>query len=219
MSDDWRLRVQLEAESRAHELMARLAARDLKHDLAESFHDRVVVSRDGSTVFCYADSRDQAEAAARSIDSLKDEHDWQLTSHLERWHPTAERWEPPEEGLPTTASEQSLEHDELIEAEREESRHQGFPMFEVRLKCDSRQDAEDLARRLEAEGIPTVHRWQFIVVGAADEDSANALAARIRSKAPPGTEVMAEASLQEVAQNAPYATPFGPFSVFGGLAG
>jgi hypothetical protein len=64
-----------------------------------------------------------------------------------------------------------------------------------------------------------VQRWQFVVVGATDQDSASALAERIRGEAPPGTEVMAEGSVQEVAQDAPFATPFSPFSVFGGLGG
>jgi hypothetical protein len=57
------------------------------------------------------------------------------------------------------------------------------------------------------------------VVGAPDEDAASALAERIRAEAAPGSTVTAEASISEVVSEAPLATPFGPFAVFGGLGG
>ncbi|HUO71862.1 MAG TPA: hypothetical protein VMU39_13890 [Solirubrobacteraceae bacterium] len=219
MAEDWRLRVQFEHETAAQKLTTRLQARDLEHDLESSFHDRVVVSRDGPIVFCYANSRDQAEAAQRAIEKLKQEHGWTIEIDLERWHPLAERWEAPDAELPDTPAERQQEHAELIESEREESREQKFPMFEVRVQCESHRDAEQLAEKLAAEGIPTVHRSQFVVAGADDEDAANALAERIRQEAPPGTTVTAEGSVAETAQDAPYGTTFSPFSVFGGLAG
>jgi len=107
-----------------------------------------------------------------------------------------------------------------MESEREESRTQGYPDFEVRVKCPSRHDAEALAARLRDEGIPSVHRWEFVVLGANDEDAANALAERVRGEAPSGSVVTAEVSAAEIAADAPGATPFGnPFAVFGGLAG
>jgi hypothetical protein len=219
MPEDWRIHVRLEAESRADELMARLNARNLVHDLRESFHERVIVSRDGAMVFCYANSRQQVEAAARAIESISSEHGWQLQTAVERWHPSAERWQPPDEQLAGTGAQNSREHQELIESERAESREQGFPMFEVRVTCESRQAAESLAQQLASERIPIVHRWQFVLVGAADEDSANSIAARVRAEAPPGTTVTVEGSIQEITQDAPYATPFSPFAVFGGLGG
>jgi hypothetical protein len=219
MSDDWRVRVDLEGEDQARELAKRLAAFDLSHDLQKSFRDRVVVSRDGAEVFCYADTREQAEASARAIRSLANEHQWQLTSELTRWHPTAEAWEGPDTPLPQTDAELAAERAELMQQEREESLAQGYPDFEVRVRCPSRHDAEGLAERLRAEGIPSVHRWQFVVLAAPDEDSANALAERVRREAPAGSTVTAEASVPEVVAEAPLATPFSPFAVFGGLGG
>jgi hypothetical protein len=58
-----------------------------------------------------------------------------------------------------------------------------------------------------------------VVAGADDEDTARGLAERIRKEAPAGATVLAEGSVQEIAQDAPFATPFTPFSVFGGLGG
>jgi hypothetical protein len=219
MAEDWRLRVQLEHEGAARELVARLQARDLEHTLETAFRSRVVVSRDGSVVFCYADSRAQAEAARRAIEKLSDQHAWSIEMDFERWHPVAERWESPEAELPDSPADLSQEHAERIQAERDESRERGFPMFEVRVRLDSHRDAEELAQRLGADGIRTVHRWRFVVAGADDEDSAEALAARIREEAPPGSSVVAEASTQEVTRDEPYATPFSPFAVLGGLGG
>lgn len=220
MSDDWRLRVVLADERQARELADRLERFSSDHDLAAAFSDRVIVSRDDTEVFCYADTREQAEAAERAIRSLASDHGWELTAELRRWHPIAEEWEDADRPLPATDAEIAAEHAEVIDAEREESREQGYPEFEVRVRCRSRHDANELAQRLRAEGIDTVHRWEFVVLGAADEDAARELADRIRREAPPGSTVLAEASVSEVADEAPFATPFNnPFAVFGGLGG
>jgi hypothetical protein len=219
MSDDWRLRVVLKDDGEARELAQRLAKSDLEHDLKESFHDRVVVSRDDAEVFLYADSREQLDAAGRAVASLASDRGWQPTTELRRWHPTAEEWEDPDQPLPRSEAELATERDEAMQSERAESRAQGFPDFEVRVRCHSRHDAQQLAERLRAEGVPSVHRWEFVLLGAPDEDSANALAERIRREAPSGSVVTAEASVAEASAEAPLATPFGPFAVFGGLGG
>lgn len=221
MSDDWRLRVSLADDGQARELADRLAAFNSSHEMGNSFGERVVVSRDGAEVFCYSDTREQAQAAERAIQSVAAEHHWQLTTEFRRWHPVAEEWEDPDQPLPETDAQRAGEHAETVARERMESLSQGFPDFEVRVKCASRHDAHRLAERLSGEGIPNVHRWHFVVIGATDEDSANALAERVRREAPPGTEVSAEASVQEITTEAPEAsTPFNnPFAVLGGLGG
>jgi hypothetical protein len=219
MSDDWRLRIELADEKEAGELAKRLSKFDLPHDLQASYHDRVVVSHDGNEVFCYADTREQADAAGRAISSLASERGWRIAPELRRWHPAAERWEDPDAPLPESESAQAAERNELMQSERQESLAQGFPDFEVRVKCGSRHEAEKLAERLRREGIRCVHRWQFVVAAAPDEDTARQLAERIRSEAPPDSTVTAEASIPEAVSEAPLATPFSPFAVFGGLGG
>jgi hypothetical protein len=212
--------VEFEDEGQARELAERLQKFDSEHDLSGAFHDRVVVSRDDAKVFLYADTREQLEAAERAVRSLATEHQWQLTTDAKRWHPTAEEWEDPERPLPQSGAELAAERDEAMDLERQESAAQGFPDFEVRVRCRSRHDAQQLAERLRSEGIASVHRWEFVVIGAPDEDAANALADRIRQEAPPGSTVTAEASIAEAASEAPLATPFNnPFAVFGGLGG
>ncbi len=221
MSDDWRVRIEFDDDDHARELAKRLSKSDLPHDLETAFRNRVVVSRDGAEVFCYADTREQAESAQRAIGALASSQGWQITSELRRWHSVAEEWEDPDQPLPHTESERAAEHAQLVEEEREESVHQGFPDFEVRVRCHSRTDAEALSQRLSGEGIRNIQRWHFVVIGADDEDSANALAERVRSEAPEGSEVTAETSVQELGAEAPdVRTPFNnPFAVFGGIAG
>ncbi len=145
MSDDWRLRVEMGDDRSAHQLTDRLANFDREHDLSTSFADRVAVSRDGSEVFCYADTRDQIDATEKAIRALAEEHHWQLTTELQRWHAAAEEWEDPDAALPDSDASLAAEHAELIENEREESKAQGYPEYEVRVQCPSQRDAEQLA--------------------------------------------------------------------------
>jgi hypothetical protein len=212
MSDDWRLEIELHETGFAHALTDRFRATDLEHDLERAFQDRVVVSRDGAQVFCYVDSREQADRVSRLIQTLASDHEWHLDMQLRRWHPVAEKWEDPDVPIP---DDTEAEHEELIDSERQELATQGYPDFDVRVECRSHRDAVELAEKLAGEGLPVVRRWKFLLVGAADEDSAQALAQRLRAEAPAGATVTVEgnasAVIDQVGPN--------PFAIFGGLGG
>ena len=214
MSDDWRLRVNLHDRGHAHELSRRLESPELEHDLERSYHDRVVVSQDGPEVFCYAGTREQAQRAQQVVHSLADAADWQLDTELSHWHPTAEAWEEPDKPLPASDAERAAEHRELVERERAESLAQGYPEFEVRVQCEAHHDALQLAERLRREGLPSVHRWRYLVIGALDEDTARALAARLRAEVPAGSTVTVEGNPRAILDETP-----NPFAVLGGLGG
>jgi hypothetical protein len=215
MNDDWRLRVDLREAGLARDLSEHLEASELARDLHASFHDRVVVSVDGPEVFCYAGTQEQAEAAEKLIRSVAAEHGWQIESELTRWHPIAEEWENPDRPLPEGYAERAAERAELAEREREESAERGYPEFEVRVQCRSRGECAQFAQRLRNEGLPTLHRAHFLLVGAADEESASVLAERIRGEAPEGSTVSVEGTLRAVYDDRPFKT----FAVFGGLGG
>lgn len=213
MNDDWRLRIDLHDDGFAHRLSELLESEELEHDLERSFHDRVVVSVDGPTVFCYTGTRSQAEGVEQVVRQLTDEHGWKLDVELAHWHPTAEQWEDPDLPLPTDQAAAVHEREERVEQEREESAEQGYPEFEVRVQCSNRAHAGELAGRLEHEGIPNLHRWSYILIGATDEDSANALAERLRGEAPAGAQVTVERNQRAIYDNLPRS----PFAVLGGL--
>jgi hypothetical protein len=215
MSDDWRLRIGFLDGGRAPELRDRLEANVLEHELADAFHDRVAVSVDGPEVFLYAGTREQAGRAEQLVRSLAAERGWQVEVELTRWHPAAEEWRDPDEPLPASHDEQAAERAALIERERRESAASGHPEFEVRIQCESHRDATALGDVLEAEGIPVARRWRYLVVGASDEDSAKALADRVRAEAPPGTVVISEGTPRTVSEG----SPGNPFAIFGGLGG
>ncbi len=215
MNDDWRLRITLHEREHVDTLEDDLAASVLEHELIQSMHDRLIVSRDEAEVFCYAGTRDQAEAAEAAIRAIADKHAWAPSFELTHWHPTAEEWEDADKPLPTSDADRAAEHAEMIARERASERERGYPDYEVRIECVSRQEALAFSERLRAEGIPNIHRFKYLLIGAADEDSAQALADRLRTDAPAGSVVTVEGTLASVeageARN--------PFAFFTGIAG
>jgi hypothetical protein len=216
MGDDWRLQIGLFEQGTAHALTEHLAAGKLGDDLEEAFGKRLVVSADPPNVFVYAGDREQAEAAEGKIREVAAEHGWDIEIELKHWHPTAEDWEDPDKPLPSSDAEQLAEHEVLVAQEREDSDIRGYPEYEVRIECPSHHDTVKLDKRLHDEGFPTVRRWKYLLVGADDEDSANALAERLRGEAPQGSTVTAEPSLRQTYDDEPTR---GSFAIFGGLGG
>jgi hypothetical protein len=215
MSDDWRLRIHVHDPEHAVQMGEQLAAWNLQDELEAAFHDRVAISGEGNEAFCYTATREQAERVREMISSLASEKGWQLDIELARWHPVAEEWEDPDKPLPSSETDVDAEHAELMTREREEATEQGYPDFEVRVHCRSRSSAIELGDRLRAEGIPSVRRFHYLLVGAPDEDTAAALAKRIADESPPGAVVTTEGT----GRDAYAARPNNPFSIFGGLGG
>jgi hypothetical protein len=191
--DDWRIRIEVEEEEHARGLLDRLAgdldseARTLAHQLESH---RLAVSRDGDTVFVYAPTHADAERAHAVVEAELRAHGIEArTSRVEHWLDEEDRWddEPPGE----TWEEEELER--------------GFAPWEVRVECPSRQEASELAERLESEGYRPERRFQYLIVGAASREEADALAARLHGEVEAGGEVVWETS------------PGNPFAVFGGL--
>jgi hypothetical protein len=216
MSDDWRLKAALVDEGAAKALTERLEAERLGEDVEASVGDRVVVSGDGADVFVYADTREQAEAAAEVIRGLAAKHKWDVELELKRWHPTAEEWKDPDVPLPQSDADRAAEHAELVAKEREEGAERGYAPYEVKVHCSHHGETVDLADRLRNEGFPVIRRWHYLIVGASDEDNAKALAERLRAEAPAGATVTAEVSERAAWDDDPGR---GSFAVFGGLGG
>jgi hypothetical protein len=215
MNDDWRIEADFDDVGHIRALVEQLDARGLEHELSNAFHDRVIVSRDGDTVFLYAGSREQAEAARELVRNLARQHDWKLEVDLKRWHPTAEEWEDPDLPLPSGDAAKKAEHEEMIAAERRQTGKSGHPEYEVRVDLPSFHEASRFADTLRSEDLPVVHRWRFLLIGVPDEDSGKELVERIQEQAPPGSRVNLEGTWA-----AAYAErPPNPFAVFGGLGG
>ena len=202
------------AEHLADALRERLDAEGLEHELSRAFDDRVIVSRNGTTLFLYAGDREQAEKAKALVEQLAQEHAEEVEVSFTRWHPEAEEWRPADEPLPTDTAAQGAEHAARVAREREESEASGYPEYEVRIDLPSHREAKELVERLSAEGLPSVHRWKYVLLGTADEDSADELAERVRAEVPPGSTVVVEGTWRE----ADAERPRSPFAFLGGLA-
>jgi hypothetical protein len=192
-NDDWRIRIEVEEEEHATGLLDRLGG-DLDKEaraLADELESRrLVVSRDGDTVFVYAATRAEAESAHGVIEAQLRAHGIEArTSQVEHWIDEEDRWddEPPGE----TWEEEELER--------------GFAPWEVRVECASREEANELSAQLESEGYKPERRFNYLIVGAASREDANALATRLHGEVEAGGEVVLEAE------------PRNPFAIFGGL--
>lgn len=216
MDDDWRLQIDLDDDGLVSDLADHLHSADLEHEMETDFGKRLIVSRDGGTVFLYAGEREQIEKARDAVAKLVAEKGWKADLDLRHWHEVAEDWEDPDAAEPTTAAEEKAERARLMKTEDEEvSAHDGYAEFEVRVEFPSHGEARDFAKKLKDEGLEPVRRWRYMVVGAADEDAAKELADRIREEAPADSKVTTEGSLAA----AWHERPTNPFFFLGGLAG
>jgi hypothetical protein len=191
--DDWRIRIDVEEEEHASGLLDRLSgnlgseARELARDLEAR---RLAVSRDGETVFVYAATRAAAESAHAVVEAELREHGIEArTSRIEHWLDEEDRWDDEPPGV--TWEEEELDR--------------GFAPWEVRVECASREEANALAERLEAEGYKPERRFQYLIVGTASREDANALATRLHGEVEPGGGLVWEVE------------PANPFAIFGGM--
>ena len=211
MADDWRLTVSLRDEREALDLIE--ALRDFELEGRGEFGERVIVSHDGPQVFFYADSEERLGHARELVDEALSRLGLGAMISVTVWHPIEQRWESADLPLPRTEEEKEQERQVRLARETQESLATGFAEWEVRVELESHHDTLALARRLESEGIPVVRRYTFLLVGAANEDEAGALAERLRAEAPAGARIHVEPGGQMVWEVA----PSNPFVVFGGL--
>jgi hypothetical protein len=190
----------------------------LEHELEEEARRRlgrrlaVEVSAGDSAIFFYGGSEGPVREAERIVREALAKQGVDARIEIARWHPVEERWEDASVPLPATEAERRAEADRLEAEEAAESREEG-PLWEVRLELPGHRETEELADRLEGEGIPVLRRWKFLLVGAETERQANELADRLRGEVPPGTLVRVEGS-GELLDEAAFPNPF---VVFGGL--
>ncbi|HSE80793.1 MAG TPA: hypothetical protein VLA87_03735 [Gaiellaceae bacterium] len=215
MAEDWRITVDFDDEGDGTQLVEWLAARRFQSEERESLGGRVAVSRDGPRVFLYADTEELAREADGIVRALLSSEGRQARLALERWHPVEQDWKDANVPLPRTEGEVDAERRRQQAREEAESLESGHAEWEVRVSLPNREATHELAKRLEAEGIPVIRRSTFLLVGAVNQDEAAALAERLRTEAPQGAAVEVEpggAMVWEV-------SPRNPFAVFGGLGG
>lgn len=200
-SDEWRIVAAAGDGGDA----ARLERALHDHEPGEEALDRVAVTRDDTRVFAYAADRAGAEAAEAALRHVLLREGLKANVALQRWHHLEERWE-----APGAAEDPGAEAAALTAEERQDSAEEGAE-WEVRVDLGNHRDAKRLAEQLQAEGLPVWRGWRFLILGAASEADAEALAERIRAAAPAGAKVRTEGAPGYVARVARRANPFTPF--------
>jgi hypothetical protein len=215
VADDWRITVDFDDEGDGTQLVEWLSARRFASEERDQLRGRVAVSRDGARVFLYADTDELARDADGVVRSLLSSEGLGARIALERWHPVEQDWHDAGIPLPQTDDEIRAEHELQQEREAAQSLASGEAEWEVRVSLPSREATDELADQLEREGIPVTRRSTFLLVGAVNQDEAQALAERLQTEAPEGAEIHVEPGGAMVWQ----VSPQNPFAVFGGLGG
>jgi hypothetical protein len=198
VKDEFRVEVELDDDEHGYSLGERLRAHDLDDDARERLGSRVLVTRDGSRLFLYAADEEQAGEAAEVVRQLA--YDGELTADIRvtRWHPIEEAWKDASLPIPDTPEEEAAEYAAREAEEEREAELEGTYDWQVAVHLTGRDEALELARRLEAEGLPVARRWRYVVVGAVTEERAEELARRLRGELPDDAEVTVEADTSDV---------------------
>ncbi len=220
--EDWRVEVELEDHAAAAKL--HLAAGNDDADTLYShgrraLRNRAALTHDGDRVFAYAATREDAEAAERTLRSLAESEQLTASFAITRWHPVAERWEDPATPLPADPSALAGEQEEgteAQEAEVAEDQKAGVPEWEVRVTLPSHSQAVAFSKQLAADGVPSQRHWHYLLIGAWTQEDANALAERLRTQAPADSEVRVETTFAYLLEQDPDAggPRFSPFVLF-----
>jgi hypothetical protein len=208
MDDEFRVEVELDDDEHGFSLGERLRALDLDDDARERLGPSVLVTRDGSLLFLYTATEEQARAAEKVVCDLTVADDLSADVVVTRWHPIEEEWKSAALPLPATPEEEQAEEVARLDTELEEARVEGRHDWEVVVLLPGRDDAVELERRLNSEGIPAKRRFRYVVAGAITEDGAFALADRLRAELPEDADVRVDVDLSDVPRGPLQFLPF-----------
>ncbi len=194
MADDWRVTVAfvdaIDADAAVQALREHQAGGH-----APSARDGVAVSVDGPHLFLYAATEDVARAAERVVREVLAQY--QLVTagvRLDRWHPDEQDWEDAAVRMPGSEEERAAERQRLMDDQTQQSAAAEQAGWLVRVNLPSRGQAVELAERLRAQGRPVVRRWKYLILGAANEDEADALAEAVTAQSPADATVQTQAN-------------------------
>ena len=202
MADDWRVTIAFHHPADAREAVQAIRAHQIQDDAQSWFGDEVVVSADGPRLFLYAADHDAARAADRMVrEVLAPDQLAAARFTLDRWHPDEQDWEDAGVPMPGSDQERAAEHERLMDYQTQQSAAAGQPGWQVRVELPSHRQAVELAGQLRAQGRPVIRRWKYLILGAANQDEASALAGAIAQQSPADASVRLQVN------------PSGPFRI------
>jgi len=182
--EDWRVEVELDDEEHGYSLGERLRALDLDDEARKRLGREVIVTRDGSRLFLYTATHEEAQEAARVVEELTAAETLTAQIHTTRWHPVEEEWKDASLPLPRTPSEEALERQRREERERQAVAAGGDYDWQVRVRARDRAEAAALEQQLLGQALPVKRRWRFVTIGALTEEQADEIASTVRDGLP-----------------------------------
>lgn len=177
MAEEWRVEAELGEEGHGLSLGERLRTLDLDDEARERLGDRVVVTRDGSRMFLYARTAEEASAASQVIETLAGEEGIEAQTELTRWDEEVDAW------VSTEGSDAGRPADAEDAGEAE---------WEARIVLSSLRKAVEVAHRLRDEGLEVRRRFRFVLALAPTEEAAGELAERLRAEVPEAESIDVE---------------------------
>jgi hypothetical protein len=182
--EDWRVEVELDDEEHGYSLGERLRALDLDDEARKRLRRGVVVTRDGSKLFLYTATGDDADEAARVVRELVTAEGVTAEIRTTRWHPVEEAWEDSSLALPHTEAERERERELRDEREQREVEAGGTYDWRVHVQVSDRAEAAAIEERLRDEGLPVERRWRYLTIGALTDEQASELGSRLQDQLP-----------------------------------
>ncbi len=130
--EEFRVEVELDDDDHHLSLSERLRAVDLDDEARERLGSRVIVTRDGSHLFLYAQSEQSCAEAERVVRDLIAADELTATVRSTRWHPVEEAWKDISEPLPSSSEELEAEQrarDERLAGEDDGIKSPGFVLL------------------------------------------------------------------------------------------
>lgn len=202
MADDWRVTVSFSDAAHARKAVQAIREHHGGDDVRHGLGDSVAVSADGPHLFLYAATEDAAHAAGQVLSEVLIQHQLAATEFaLDRWHPDEQDWEDAGVPMPVSDGQLAAERQRLMDYQSQQSAVAGRAGWQVRVELPSHRQAVELAGRLRAGGHPVIRRWRYLILGAANEDEATALAGVIAQHTPADVSICTQAN------------PDGPFGI------
>lgn len=208
MEDGFRVEVDLDDEEHGYSIRERLRALDLDDRARERLGRGVMVTRDGTRLFLYAESGARAQEAERIVRELVESSGLTADLRVTRWHPVEEAWKELSVPLPATAAEQDAEYAAREAAESAEAEREGVYDWSVVVHLPGRGAAAALADVLAGEGLDVTRRWRYVVAGVPTEERAEELVERLRAELPEEADIRVEVDLSDVTRSPLQFLPF-----------
>jgi hypothetical protein len=168
-----------------------LSGRQIEAQVRQRLGARVAVSVIDPHLYLCTDTRDGAVAAEEEVRAVLAAHHLRATVVTHFWDPSISRWINSADSVPDdtdlTLMPDKRRHGPAREVARDTriADATGLATWEVRVNLPSLHDVVTFARQLKAQGHPPVRHWRHLLVGARNQDEAQALAAAIHAQAPP----------------------------------